>query len=230
MDKKIADKLVCKVTDDYNKMADEWSRKRWHLPSDIIALESYAKAGDRILDLGCGSGYLFELFDSPDYKYTGLDVSAGQIENCKAKYPSANFRLSKPDSLDFADSNFDIVYCLSTIHHVPSEEKRKEFLKEIKRVLAPDGILILTAWDIASHRPNKLSEGGEFAGKVDQNDLFVPFNLGGIDQSVGRYIHAFEIDEIRRLVKESGFEIIKTEKVDRGIGRHKNILVVARNK
>ena len=228
MDKNIADKLVSKVTCDYNKMADEWSRKRWKLPSDIIALKSYAKSGDKILDLGCGSGYLFELFDSSDFEYSGVDVSKGQIENCKKKYPSGNFQISKADSLNFSDSNFDIIYCLSTIHHVPSEEKRAEFLNEIKRVLKPNGTLIMTVWNLASHLGDKMVDEPDFSGKVDTNDYFVPFNIGEEGQTVGRYIHCFSTDELADLISNAGFNITERKLVDRGIGRHQNILVVAR--
>ncbi len=165
MDFHYAEYLLQKTKEDYNKIADDFSNKRSHPSDDIKVLAKYVSSGDKILDLGCGNGRLFELFRDKDIKYFGADISEKLIAIAKEKYfhplpssPSergrikvgeatANFQVVDFLRLPFPNGYFDRAYCLSVFHHIPSKEFRLQFLREIKRVLKPNGLLILTVWN-----------------------------------------------------------------------------------
>lgn len=132
MEEKYAVQLLRKIKDDYDRIAEEFSQKRSYLSGDILELKKYAEEGDKILDLGCGNGRLFELFKGMKVSYVGADVSGNLLAAAKRKYPAADSTGSpladfqKIDflSFPFPDGSFDKVYCLSVFHHIPSRDFR----------------------------------------------------------------------------------------------------------
>lgn len=139
--------MLQKNKDDYDRIGEDFSKKRSYLSGDILELKKYAEEGDRILDLGCGNGRLFELFKGMNVNYVGADVSENLLAAAKKKYPAAEFKKVDFLKLPFPDGSFDKIYCLSVFHHIPSRDFRLRFLAEIKRVLKPEGVLILTVWN-----------------------------------------------------------------------------------
>jgi phosphoethanolamine N-methyltransferase len=105
-----------------------------------------------LLDVGCGFGgvdiYLARKFN---VSITGVDREEFMIEcaNELLKRSSETLKgkisyqtLSDPLSLkEFADNSFDIILCKQVLYHLPSE-KREKYLREIYRVLKPQGMLV----------------------------------------------------------------------------------------
>jgi SAM-dependent methyltransferase len=223
MNEDFANSLVQKTIDDYNRIAPLWSRKRWKVPSDILALKRYLHDGDTILDLGCGIGFLYEIIDPARHHYIGIDASKGQIEEAKKRYPKADFRLTKPFSFEFAGDSFDAVFCLSTIHHIPANF-RNRFLQEIKRILKQNGTLIISAWNVDESRiKERLSDP-----QLDKGDFFIPFKDELGETKANRYIHSFSEAEFQALLSANGLDIVNISIEKRGIGKNQNILVVAK--
>lgn len=229
MNKKYANYLLYKTIDDYNKIAEKFSSTRNFLSKDILELKKYALEGDYIFDLGCGNGRLSELFDDMDVSYIGGDSSDKLVEIAQKRYPKRDFFALNPIELDFDDSTFDKIYCLSVFHHIPSVEMRVKYLKEIRRVLKPNGLLILSVWNLWN-RPGTFIEiikSGIFHPKLDLNDIFLPFKDG--ETKVNRYIHCFKKNELEKLLFETGFEINSIEMQFRGLSRqNENFLAIAK--
>lgn len=101
--------------------------------------------GKTILDAACGEGYGSSLLSRKAASVTGLDIDPAAIENAQQKYkqPGLSFLAGSIASLPFEDHSFDMAVSFETIEHVdiPTQEA---FLTEIKRVLKPDGILIMS--------------------------------------------------------------------------------------
>ena len=95
------------------------------------------------LDGGCGEGHLIaELHKRhPRYEYTGVDVTEVALKSAKARCSFADFHLMDITSLPFPDSAFDVVVSSQVIEHISEYEKA---IAELKRVLKPGGILILS--------------------------------------------------------------------------------------
>jgi ubiquinone/menaquinone biosynthesis C-methylase UbiE len=96
----------------------------------------------KVLDIACGTGYGLAFLKSSAKSVTGVDVdieAAKQAKNeCDEK---ARVLLGDGTNLPFHDESFDVVTSFETLEHLV---ERKLFLSELKRVLKPNGLLILS--------------------------------------------------------------------------------------
>ena len=88
----------------------------------------------RVLDVGCGIG------DMLSYRQNtvGLDVNPLNVDFCQKRQLEAH--MMKPDIIPFRDETFDSVLLDNVLEHI---EKPSLLFKEIRRVLKPDGILLI---------------------------------------------------------------------------------------
>ena len=100
----------------------------------------YAKG--RTLDVGCGTGYHLDLVED----ITGLDPSREMLE--KAKEKGKPLVLGKGEHLPFKDEEFDTVLCMFSVLNVCDAEKTAQ---EIKRVLKPGGLAIVSVASVWDH-------------------------------------------------------------------------------
>lgn len=107
------------------------------------------KPGERVLDVGCGTGVLTRLAAEAvgtSGKATGIDPAPKMIlrarKNASAERSSAEFRLAVIEDLPFEDNSFDCVLSSLMLHHLPPDLKPLG-LGEVKRVLRPGGRLVL---------------------------------------------------------------------------------------
>jgi len=93
---------------------------RWHpVARDIIA-HYQLKPGMRVLDVGCGKGFLVKalLAECPGLEAFGLDISLYALMHC-APEVIGRLHLGTADQLPFPDGSFDCVLSLNTIHNFP---------------------------------------------------------------------------------------------------------------
>jgi arsenite methyltransferase len=104
----------------------------------IAALEP--KAGERVLDVGCGTGRLGEFVAGlvgPDGEVVGVDPLPLRIELAARKNPRFKATVGRAEDLSaFKDGSFDVVYANSVFHWVADKPKA---LREALRVLKPGG-------------------------------------------------------------------------------------------
>lgn len=95
---------------------------RWRPVAAAIARHYGLKAGDRLLDVGCGKGYLLHELaqEVPGLVVAGLDVSPYAIEHGKEQVQAA-MRVGDARQLPYDDASFDVVVALGTLHNLPLE-------------------------------------------------------------------------------------------------------------
>lgn len=100
------------------------------------------KANYKILDVGCGTGKLLSLIREKNKKVElyGIDLSPKMIDVCKKNYNNINFSVGDAEKLDFDDNSVDLLITSEAFHHFPYPEKS---LKEFKRVIKKDGVIVL---------------------------------------------------------------------------------------
>jgi len=100
----------------------------------------------KVLDIACGEGYGSNLIAQIAEAVTGVDIDEETIQKAKTKYPRQNliFKHGSASSIPCEDNYFDIVISFETIEHL---NEHIQMFAEIKRVLKPDGILILSSPD-----------------------------------------------------------------------------------
>lgn len=107
---------------------------RWRPLAQAIVDRYGLTAASRVLDVGCGKGYLlYELTQIvPGIDVTGIDVSAYAIEHAKEEVRD-RLNVGTATSLPFAAASFDLVVSLGTLHNLPLGELWQA-LEEIERV------------------------------------------------------------------------------------------------
>ena len=107
---------------------------RWRKVADQMVSHYGIKPGDKILDVGCGKGFLLHDITQavPGVEVTGIDISEYAIANAKEEVKD---RLSVHNAreLPFADATFDLVFSINTLHNLPCYDMEKA-LREMQRV------------------------------------------------------------------------------------------------
>ncbi|MGI8634027.1 MAG: class I SAM-dependent methyltransferase, partial [Segetibacter sp.] len=83
------------------------------------------KVNEKILDLGCGTGYLTNIIAEAGAKVTGIDSSAEMIGKAKSEYPNLNFRVLSATDFYFEEP-FDAIFSNAVLHWVIEKEKAVE--------------------------------------------------------------------------------------------------------
>ena len=107
---------------------------RWRKVAEAMARHYGLKSGDKVLDVGCGKGFLLYEFTQvvPGIEITGIDISSYAIENAKAEVKPF-LKNSNATNLPFPDHSFDFVVSITTLHNLYNYDLQKA-LQEIERV------------------------------------------------------------------------------------------------
>lgn len=111
-------------------------RYAWCLP---------AVAGKDVLDIACGEGYGSAAMAGVARSVTGVDISHEAVEHARSTYGSrTNLRYLQGSAaaIPLADASVDVVVSYETVEHLHEQE---EMLAEIRRVLRPDGVLVMSS-------------------------------------------------------------------------------------
>jgi trans-aconitate methyltransferase len=106
----------------------------WKMAAGLLELLE-AKAGERILDVGCGTGHLTAKIATNGAQVTGIDQSAEMIQEARAAYPALRFEVMDARQLVFPEK-FDAVFSNATLHWIKEPERA---VQSIARVLRPSG-------------------------------------------------------------------------------------------
>ena len=157
------------------------------------------KAGEKILDLGCGTGDLAKKLYDAQVDVVGVDNSANMVAQAKKKYPSITFEVQNATELDF-HNEFDAVFSNAVLHWVPAP---KQVLTGIYQSLQQGGRFI-----------------AEFGGKGNvqaiSNGIIQGIQEAGFDYNIEQFPWYFpSIGEYTALMEEAGFRVTLAQHYDR---------------
>ncbi|MEH2264614.1 class I SAM-dependent methyltransferase [Nostoc sp.] len=140
-----------KVRQQYDKLATIYDQ-RWnsYIVNTLSFLKDWAQISPSmtVLDVACGTGE-FEwllLTENPTQHITGVDISEKMLLVAQQKlkeYPYISFHTASASALPFENNSFDIVVSGNSFHYFDDPNAA---LIEIKRVLKPDGTVIILDW------------------------------------------------------------------------------------
>lgn len=119
---------------------------RHYLEKRVRFIKGVLKSGS-VLDVGCGTGALAARLMREGYEVSGVDSSAGMLEECRKKGFNKVFQ-ARSTELPFGPASFDLVLSIAAFHHIGSEESVAGTVKEMVRVCRPGGKILI--WD---HNP-----------------------------------------------------------------------------
>lgn len=100
----------------------------------------------KVLDIACGTGYGSHLVASNGAKFVyGKDIQEESIKYAKENFKkeNLNFNICDATKLDLGDNSIDVVISFETIEHIKID-RVEIYLRELKRVLKDDGIIIIS--------------------------------------------------------------------------------------
>lgn len=147
--------------------------------------------GERILDVGCGTGYLTNLIANSGAMVTGMDNSIDMIARARNEYPHLPFRLASVTDFNFNES-YDALFSNAVLHWVTEKEQA---VKSMYNNLKPGGRLVL-----------------EMGGKGNVQTIIQALKKAlinhGYKQQANRELWYFpSLSEYTGLLEEQGFRV-----------------------
>lgn len=175
----------------YDHIAREYAEHIYgelaHKPLDRDLLDQFAVRVRDLgiaVDLGCGPGQIARYLRDRNINVMGVDLSAQMIEVARQLNPDISFTQGNMLELDEADASWGGIAAFYSIIHIPRAQVI-DALRELKRVLVPNGVLLL-----ALHR-------GE--------ETLCPDNMWG--KPVSMDFNFFERAEIENSLRQAGFAV-----------------------
>lgn len=184
-----------------------------HIPTIIVrhwpknrleAIVAEGGNGERLLDIGCGSGHLLYQFRERFKSLIGLEYSPHRLEQAKANlegWPFTPIYGSAEDLSPLESNSIDQIISADTIEHIPDVYQA---VKEIHRVLRPAGRLVINTPNIAFIKKRFLLLTGMFPSTSQPNE--------GVSDDIlfdGGHLHYFTFRSLRLVLEKLGFVIEK---------------------
>lgn len=245
MDKQTQKNLLDLVKRNYEEIAADFdaTRKKYLWP-ELIKLAGIVKDGDRVLDVGCGNGRLTEAFRDKKIEYLGVDSSEKLIELARKNYvreiaasprgcgvPCLAGRQARNDNVSYEfqvadileldklpEKDFDYVFCIAVLHHLPGNETRIKALEELRKKLKPGGKIVITVWNLWGRQKFRklIFKYGLLKllgrNKMDFGDILFSWKNNKGEKISRRYYHAFTKNELKKMAAAAGFKIEKLYK------------------
>ena len=119
---------------------------RWKKVAEPMIKHYNLKPGDRVLDVGCGKGFLLHDMREamPGLEVSGIDISEYAIENAKPEVREF-LQVGNAVELPYEDKSFDLVISLNTLHNLFIYDLEKA-LKEIERVSRKNKYIVVESY------------------------------------------------------------------------------------
>jgi trans-aconitate methyltransferase len=173
----------------------------WKFGSDVVSLLA-PRDGERILDLGCGTGHLTAQIAESGALVMGVDRSAEMVSAAQAAYPNLKFDVIDARKLAF-NEKFDAVFSNATLHWIHEPEA---VLRGIFRALRPGGRFV-----------------AEMGGKKNIRAMQDAFDAALVDLGMAKHGEVQpwyypSVSEYSSLAEKNGFEVKFITLFDRPTG------------
>jgi SAM-dependent methyltransferase len=170
-------------------------------PLDAELLRRHVETSGRILDYGCGYGRLLgELRRRGFRNLAGLDASEAMVARARLRVPGVPITVCGAPPTSHPDASFDAVLLFAVLTCVPRDEDQRSLLAEVRRLLAPGGVLYVSDFLLHSDR-RSLARYREHAPR------FGTFGVFATDE--GAVFRHHSLDWIRELTEP--FESVALE-------------------
>lgn len=129
----------------WGSRARDWAaNEEQQLPTYETAIHRAGiEPGDRVLDIGCGSGVFLRLAADRGAEVTGIDASSALLELAAERVPGADLHAGEMEDLPFSDDSFDLVAGFNAFFFA---ENMTAALREAGRVARPGGTVLIQVW------------------------------------------------------------------------------------
>lgn len=166
---------------DYTKL-----RKHLYFVADELMRPVGNIMPGKLLDVGCGMGFMLKRFQELGWESYGVDISSYATAYARSEL-GLNVSTGSIDKLDFPDNYFDLATIVLTIEHMPDP---RSALQKLHKLMKKKALLIIATHDIDGLRPKIL--------RSKWQHLFVP-----------EHLFFFSYRTLKRLLNEIEFNTVK---------------------
>lgn len=183
----------------------------------LEALKGFIKPQGKAVDLGCGTGRLVSLLDELGMKSVGVDLDLDMIKKAQEDYPHLSFiHDSMVDFLDTHDT-YDLITCFgNTIAHI-DEPLLKQLLMRAKKVLKPQGYLLIQLLNyekILKEKPKELKKitfkNGTFERFYTYHEKSITFTtkltVDSIQSTGSTTLYPYTKTQLENILEALGFQ------------------------
>ena len=126
----------------HSRLASKYHEQPFFRPENLQRVRSLLRSiavetgGGRLLDIGCGTGFILDLAYDLFTHLDGIDITPQMLDLITPR-PNVSTCIASADALPFENAIFDVVTMYSVLHHLPDLASA---LREARRVLRPGGI------------------------------------------------------------------------------------------
>lgn len=174
----------------------------------LIGLRMFLpKKGMSILDVGCGTGSFLEFYQRYTHQLYGIDTSPAMMDIARQRLGrEVDLHLGSAAEMPYPDNYFDLIVSMLVLHEM-DHPIRLAVLEEMKRILKPDGKILLIDFDPG---PLEFFEGWRTKAIILLSEI-----VAG-RQHFKNYRHFMSINGLNHLTKASGLIEVKQKIVGGG--------------
>ena len=200
-----------KIQHAYNIIGQHFSHTRKYTWKDFVLFEPFLSQNMKVLDIGCGNGRLLHFLKPYRVDYTGTDFSDALLQEAQKDHPNEHFFLSDMTMLDKTEyfqknyNTLDAIFSIAAFHHIPSKKMRIKTLRHFYDLLAKNGVLCMTLWNL--RQPRYMWNFLESYLLLRPRWVRVPWKNPEGKVLAQRYYYHFFRSEIITLAKQIGFSV-----------------------
>lgn len=142
-------------------------------------------AGSKVLDIGCGAGMTAEPLSNRGISFFGVDLSQKMLRACQNRVghlDTCHLAVGRIEQIPYADGSFNACICTGVLEYV---EDISIALREIVRVLKPDGIVVFSLWNKLS--PYRMTQNLRclLSGQIQPERMFTERQGRNVTHLVG---------------------------------------------
>lgn len=182
------------VKDVYEKIAHHFDNTRVHTWDWITDFITKLPKESLICDVGCGNGRNMQF---KDYNFIGVDNCIKFLDICRKK--NQNVIQSNMTNIPLKSEQFDAIISIAAFHHLSQKQDQIACLLELKRLLKPEGKILLSVW--SKNQPQKTRRVFKTYGHN-----IVSWNKFG--EIYERYYYIFNLDELYQIFKQAKLDVL----------------------
>lgn len=194
-----------------------WNVGLWK--SESILFEKYASKNSKIIDIGCGAGRTtFALYLAGYHNIIGVDISEKLIHEAlkNNQYLKLNIRFFNMDIIKtpFKTNTFDVAFfSYNGLTGIPTQQRRLDILKEIYRILKPNGYFIFCAHDRDEDKDSKKFWLHEYERWKSGKNNPMLYEYGDVLVEQGKnyeFLHYYSHNEMIDFIHNTNFQIVES--------------------
>lgn len=200
----------------YNKFKEDKRLDTKHGQVEFLTaikyIKNYLKKGDKILDVGAGTGKYSIYFKNKGYDVTSVELVKQNINTFKSNLNNNKIPIYQGNATSlkmFKDNSFDIVLLFGPMYHLISFDEKVKALNEAKRVVKKDGLIFISycmnEYAIITHgfKENYIKEA---INSLDNN-----FNIISKDNDLYSFVRLKDINKLNKTCKLKRIKIISQD-------------------